>query len=246
MGVTADTTPRSDAAAPAVSRGRRAAAAVLALALAVPLLGLAAPRMMAALGALPHKAVVDAVKRRQPVGSAALEQAWAGLGAVPFAELYPEIRLDRSLIGLNLLALPDVAPERAAAIRAASIADLRGALADQPLSPFAWLRLAHLQLPVDQAAALAALRLSTTLAVYEPRLFFSRLDLWFRLWPRLTDDDRRLVERQLVLAWRDDPAALSRLAQRHRMLFAVRRLLERAVPDPAELDSHFPVPVRRD
>ncbi len=107
---------------------------------------------------------------------------------------------------------------------------LRAGLALAPSNPFAWTRMAY----IDMAAAggpspsmARKLRMAITLAPYDRRLVFPRLRLSFIAWPQFEKTDRPMIIDQTLFAWRLDAYRLTKMAADQGRIGLVRAALFR-------------------
>ena len=208
MADTAATTPTETAGG---RPPRRLGAALVAASLAVMLLWLALPRLAAALLAVPGQAVVHDLLAGQQPPVADLENAARALATARAWAADGGYDLDRGLVLLRHSQQAATLAEAARLKAASRAATVRG-LAEAPVQPSAWLRLANLrQQDGDAIGAGRALRLSLLTGPMVPAILPDRLRLAFALWPMLDDDTRALVPHQIRLAWVLAPAFLSSL-----------------------------------
>lgn len=206
MGITAaimDDTPTTTANEPPPRRLPRrswsglAVGAVLGLGLTV----LGAPRLAASLAALDAAAVLPAARGGQPVSSADLTAAAAGLERAAHWVTDGGLTTDRGYLLLAAAEQAQSEDERARLLTAAEQATAAG-LALAPGQPSAWARLAYLRWRRgDGPAAAAALRLSFLSGATTPPLMESRLALAVELLAHFDADTRALLERQARLFW---------------------------------------------
>ena len=218
--------------------------ALLTLPLAALLLYLGGRHFASALLEARHQETVAAVERGARPPSSRLEAAIGDLRSALEWRESRETHLHLALLQQALSEEPerDEATRRLARERA--IAHLRAGLAEAPMAPMAWSRLAALLLADHQPdEALLALRLSTLIAPYAPEQLWWRLSLWLRLQRQLAADDHPMLRRQLLLAFDREPARLSALASRHAALYRVRGALSAAGVAAERLDAHFPIPL---
>ncbi len=83
-----------------------------------------------------------------------------------------------------------------------------------PSSPFAWTRLAYIDLVLNGLSPSVAreLRMALTVAPFSPRLLFPRLQLVFVSWSQFDRSDRAVILDQIRLAWGVNPKRLTRIA----------------------------------
>lgn len=184
---------------------------LLAIGLAVVLMGLGVPRLVAAVLAVPGQETATGVRGDDrpsaevlAESALALERAhgWVGEGGYD---------LDRGLVLLRAseLAATDGEADR---WRAASRDATARGLAASPVRAGGWLRLAFLRRQGgDDPGAARALRLSLLTGPVVPEVTGYRLRMAMALWPHLDRDTRHLVQRQIRLAWVIAPTSLSTL-----------------------------------
>ena len=184
---------------------RKWLAVVVALACATGVLYLSIPRTVAAFLALPGNPVFSRVQRGEPVLLEDVQtlaasrhrvvvwadwpSAWSELAyaehEIAYRQRQTDGRLEPRLV------------ERA-------LAATEHALAHSPSESEGWGRLALLRYvmagPTDAAGKAFAMALLT--GPVRPKQVGYRLDLAFRLWPRLSSDDRDLVARFARISWR--------------------------------------------
>lgn len=178
---------------------------LVALGSAVGLLYLSIPRTVAAFLALPGNSVFAHVQRGDKVSLADVRKLatsrrkalkwvdsprdWAELG-------YAEHEIAYRLRGQDGRLAPKLVDR--------ALAATEHALARAPLDSESWSRLAALHYiiagPTDAAAKAFGMALLT--GPVRPKQVGYRLDLAFRLWPRLTPDERDLVARYAYISWR--------------------------------------------
>ena len=232
--------------APARVSRRRWPAVVVALGSAAGLLYLSIPRTVAAFFALPGDSVFEHVQRGEAVslkdiGTLATSRqravlwadwprAWSDLGyaehEIAYRERAADGRLDPKLV------------DRA-------VAATEQALARAPLDSEAWGRLALLRYvtagPTDSAAKAFGMALLT--GPVRPKQVGYRLDLAFRLWQRLSPDDRNLVARYARISWRYAYDQILDTANTPVRLGIMRAIY---APDPSILASFEALLVRRE
>jgi len=111
-----------------------------------------------------------------------------------------------------------LATERPAGIDKAeldnALNDLTTGLKHAPANAIGWAALAQAQLAADDSAkAHAALTTSLLLDEHDPQLALWRCALGLALWDKLSQDDRRLWNAQVAMAWDRDPQGLVALAR---------------------------------
>lgn len=196
--------------------------------MAVALVSLAAPRMMAGIVAGPFDDTMRSLGRGQiqpdsrwlRLAEASREHAlaWYGtarfesdLGALHYAEALGVPRGDQARLDLVAQALTHD----------------RRAIALAPSQPFAWTRIAQGRLEHEGAGAdiAAPLAMSYRTAPADPRLLMTRLEIALAVWDRLPDEVRAQTSRQIVLAMDWYPRQLVDLAARRYRQAVVREAL---------------------
>jgi hypothetical protein len=200
--------------------------ACLAVVLGVLILGLAIPRLYAAVMLLPGDAVVWEALSGMPVTVEALAAAadsrrsagWLSGGEV-------ETELGTILLR-HARASGYRKPEGRASLEAAAIA-LRGGLAGSPANPFAWWRLARIEDLLDESPErfADALGMSYLTGGHEQLLYLPRLTLGFRNWEELDDETRRMSEMQIRRAWIEMPDRFFTFAVKRRATGIVEHAL---------------------
>jgi hypothetical protein len=201
---------------------------LIAAAIAVALVALAVPRLLAGAISGPFDDTVRALGRGDPVSDDALLLALGSrLRAIA---LIGDARYHADVAALRFadyLANPEQSWRLDLAIAAH-----RDALDRAPAQPFLWSRLALAEMLRDgyRPAVGEALRLSLATGRHEPRLLMPRLELAFTVWPLLPDALRAELAQQVVLAMRWQPQALVAATRRYHRLAEVRDALV-ASPD---------------
>ncbi len=249
MAATANTIRNSSARSASGGRPARGAAWLAAAGcalVALAAIGLALPRFLAAVAALPGDPAVERLYEgeaiERPVLQALVESRRQALARAESGEHWHELAL---ALLYRAQGLPDAeGPDRLADLLASRAAFWQ-ALRQQPLDSHAWLRLAYNEAVLGrlQAAATALLGAIQT-APFQPDQFASRIVLGLQLWDALSADGRDLWAQQVRLAWRHDVTTTKRVLAgleartdyRGRLLDALA-----AVPDAAAwLRRHDP------
>jgi hypothetical protein len=230
---------------PAHLRRRKWLGVGIALASAAGLLYLSVPRTVAAFLALPGDRVFERVQRGETVSLAEVQtlaesrrravrwadwpSAWSDLG---YAE--HEIAYRRSRDSGHI--------EPALIDRA--LAATQQALAHAPLESEGWGRLALLRYVSrgETEAAAKAFGMALLTGPVRPKQVSYRLDLAFRLWPRLSSDDRALVARYARTSWRYAYEQIVATADTPARIGIMRAIY---APDPAILTSFEALLARR-
>ena len=205
----------------------RLTVAAVSLALGSLILGLALPRIVAELVALPGNRIEASVQQgRLPrdaelavlIRSRVRSLAWLVSGRTEMQLAVAELLATRGDLGGG---------EGNRSRRAQAEAMLRASLARAPAEPYGWVRLAHLSLiegePPRQVVPLLEMSLRT--APVEPPLTFARLELCLVEWNHFGNAAEPRLEAQLRLAWAQAPDALVRLARATGRVDLLRRAL---------------------
>ncbi len=164
------------------------------------LLGLAAPRVIAAALALPSRSVLWDLYSGVEVPVERIRAAEAALAAAGRWSASGELELDRGFLLLRAAVRTPV-DGAAPLYEAAERATVDG-LALAPGNPGAWLRLAWLrERRGDMAGAVAALRMSFLTGSFEPVIMVDRLTLALRLRPYMDAEMEALLRRQIRQTW---------------------------------------------
>ncbi len=175
----------------------------LSLVAGASLIGLGAPRMIAAFVMFPSGPVIKKIQALQPAEPEELETLIAsqkrGLSWSESGSMWMDLGLAQSLLAKKK---KHDSPERIQLVDDA-ILSLRTGLEMSPLSPFAWMRLASVELlkAGPSPAAMSAFRLGLNMAPYEPYLAIARIYMGMALWSDLQPDERRLILQQARYAW---------------------------------------------
>lgn len=203
----------------------------MALAVALALVWLASPRVVAAFAALPVSPVIAELRAGGHIDSrylriaaesqeSALEWIDDGRGLGWLGLLTFLLAQDRGFDGEGRAFLDE------------SVAAHRRGLAVSPAQTYAWLRLAHAELvregPGPRLGPL--IELSIVTAPYNYALVFRRLELCFMAWRQLDDRMRAVVAKQVRFAARYKPRRLAKLAKQRYATSIVRAALA-DVPD---------------
>lgn len=95
-----------------------------------------------------------------------------------------------------------------------------------PISPFAWQRLANLELYSEHFdEALEAWRTARALATHEPFLLYSRIRIGTGLYAKMSPEDRELLRFDINTAYTKNRGQLKRFAQEAKLLEWVKFLL---------------------
>ena len=211
--------------------------AILAFALGAVLVGLAAPRLLAAVAGLPARPVITELRAGMTLdphflGIAAKSQA-ASLGWVESGRGWAEL----GLIKFVLARRDGFSSDDAKALVTESISAHRDGLSLSPAQSYVWARLAHIELlrtgPTRRLGPLLALSMIT--APYEYKLVFFRLELCFLVWRQLDNRVRSLVAEQIRFAATYRVKRLAELAKQRYALGMVRA----ALVDVPELRRRF-------
>jgi hypothetical protein len=193
--------------------------AMLAIAAALALLGLAAPRLQATLVYLPVDTALDRYFRENVIPGAQL----AALRARAEAAIahHPHYRYFDGLSQLNYLEALHAADKpwlRRPALNRSLDAGLE-AVARAPAKPRTWLRIARIRaaLGSSPAAVVDALTLSILTGRFEPTLLLPRLELGLLYAGVLDEESRALLSDQALLAWRTQERAFRRALDEGRL-----------------------------
>lgn len=188
--------------------------ACLAVAIGGAILALAVPRLGGALWLTLRDPVMAAIQSGTPVSTAELR------GLVASRELALEWVDDGKAHADVAAALTSLAAGEAPGSAAArellgrAIGAMAAALARAPADPRGWLRLAYLATMLDGPTprAARALQLSVRTGPYDtPEFLTLRLRLGLLHWPLFEPAERRRIEAQIRLLWREAPGTLVRL-----------------------------------
>lgn len=211
----------------------------MALAIAVPLISLAVPRVVADLASRRGSDVLTRLQNQEAISAGDLDtfmrateraRAWVDSGS------YAAHLGMAQLLAADRLATTD--PGARAALTAA-VAVLRDGLTKAPGDPYAWVRLAYAEARLNgwTPQAVSALRLALVTATHEPRLLWSRLHLSLLAWPHMSAADREIILHQVRLGWRESPDKLVRLATDLKQQAVVRDALARNRDDLRRFDA---------
>ncbi len=211
--------PAQPISAPAASAGELRRARLLSLlliALAGGALWLAVPRFAAGVASAPFGDVLAAL---DTAGVAATERAERGYRRALRWQRHPQIEADLGALSLGEARRETLADhgEAARVLLAESAALHRASLAQSPLQPYAWTRLAQTEIALEAPQqAVAALRMALDSGPMEPALVVARLSLSFVLWNDLDDGLRTRMAGQIRHAAKLYPMALARIAVQRR------------------------------
>lgn len=181
--------------------------------LAVALLVLAVPRLLAAVTLLPAAPTMDRLQSLEPVGTHKIERLIRNqrraLVWQPNGRTWTDLGLAQLLIAERL---PEGDPRSRARFDDARRALVEG-LSAAPANPFAWSRLAYAHAVLDgwTPRATAALRMAFITGPFEPRLLWPRLRLSLSAWPNIPLEDQDIVLQQIRQGWAADPESLTAL-----------------------------------
>lgn len=211
--------PAQPMSAPPVSAGevRRARLmSLLLLALGGCALWLAVPRFAAGVASAPFG---DIMATLDTAGIAATERAERGYRRALMWQHNPQAEADLGALSLGAARRETQADhgEAARALLADSAELHRASLAQSPLQPYAWTRLAQAEIALDEPQqAVAALRMALDTGAMEPGLVVARLSLAFVLWNDLDEELRARMSGQIRRAAKLYPLALARVAIQRR------------------------------
>lgn len=177
--------------------------ALLALAVALPLVAAAAPRLVAGLLIDRHEIVFYNLEQGRERN--AYPRLWSAIAGYQSALRWSEDSLLRQRLAQLYLAVsrdPSLEPSRRALLLGRSIENQRAALARAPSDSYAWTQLALALFSTEgiTPAFEEAFRRSIATGPHAPALAGSRALLGLRAWPRLSEASRALVADQLALA----------------------------------------------
>ncbi|WP_085122788.1 hypothetical protein [Tistlia consotensis] len=211
------------------------------------IVGLAVPRTVGHLLALPGDPIADAIRIDGPVDAVELdrlvESRRAALAWIGEAALWQELG---SAHYLRAQALPlDEAQARLGELAAARDA-LTRALEARPLDSHGWMRLALVELLLlHRDAAARALETSIESAPAQRDQLDGRIRLGLLLWDRLSDAGHDLWQQQVRLRWRSDGAATGQLIKRLRNVPRFRAALASEPGGDAWMDALVASPAFR-
>ncbi len=194
--------------------------------------GLAMPRLVAAVILLPGDAIVWEIRHGLPVAAEELGiAADTRRTARRLSDGKLELELGRILLRIGRTR-EFTGSDGSTALDEAEVV-LRDGLAASPADAYAWIRLARTKAllgePPERFAG--ALEMSYLAGRHEPLLYLPRLSLAFGYWDRLDDETRRMSEWQIRQAWKEMPDELFELATTHRATVIVARALRRSPDD---------------
>lgn len=181
------------------------------MALGLLLIAMAAPRLAAGLIVAPHVATLQQLAAGRGVEGAAL--AAAARDYEDALAWHDEAGFAAELAGLNYALARGVGAgsEAGRAFLERGVAAARRALARSPAQPYTWLQLA-LALEILEGSgerSTAALVQSLRRGPYQPRIALPRAVMALRAWSLLDPEARDLANLQILLAARQNPAALA-------------------------------------
>lgn len=204
---------------------------VIGLLLGALVLGLAAPRTIAAFHLLPGDPVRDAVRAGHTVSTDDLRALISNRNDALGGLSSPRIQGDLGVAYLELAKRQGIAGDTGGRHLNDGLRALEAGLLLSPTDPYAWARLAFVRIknggPADDAKT--ALFLSFLTGPYEKRLTISRIQYAILLWHRLSADERTQIFDQISWAERSGyRRALVGMAKRNRkaeaaIFFAVAR-----------------------
>ncbi len=183
------------------------------LALAATLITLSVPRVMAAFNSFSSGPILDKIQFRKDVGPQKLrvliDSQIRGLKWMKTSRRWTDLGQAEIL----LANMTKKRKERRKLYFEAEAALQRG-LAISPSNPFAWTRLAYIDLALNgvSPSVVRKLRMALTAAPFSPRLLFPRLQLILVTWSQFDRSDRALILDQIRLAWRFNPRRLTKAA----------------------------------
>ncbi len=208
------------------------------LVLAAALIWLSVPRLMAAFNSFSSGPVLDRIQSRKDVGPEKLrlliESQKRGLKWMETSRRWTDLGQAKFLLATS----SRDREERRKLYSEAGDA-LRKGLAISPSSPFAWTRLAYIDLALNGVSqnTVQNLRMALTVAPFSPRLLFPRLQLILLSWSRFDRSDRALILDQIRLAWRFNPRRLAKMAVDLRRTGLVKAALFRTPDDYSKFET---------
>ena len=205
----------------------RLIAVLVAFLIALPVIAMATPRLVAGVITGPFDETVREIGRGETVSRTDLRIARAS--RISALRWYEPARFESDLGVLNYTIARQ--QERGSElhrklVEGAIEADL-AAISLAPTAAYSWLRLAQAHIERDGRAADIApyLRMSYAMARYDPRVVLTRLDIALLFWNDLPDDVKRDTDDQIRLAMKWFPTDLVRYTRARHRLSQVRAAL---------------------
>lgn len=206
--------------------------------LAVALLALAVPRLVAAITLLPSAHALDRLQSMRPVPTYNIERLIRSqrraLVWQPSGRTWTDLGLAQLLLAERS---PDDDARAMARFEDAHRALVEG-LSTAPANPFAWSRLAYAEAVLDgwTPQAIASLRMAFITGPFEPRLLWPRLRLSLSAWPVIPLEDQEMVLQQLRQGWEADPEAFAALVTRMDRVDIAKLALANSAADLRDLE----------
>lgn len=217
----------------------RNAAAFLALAGGAALLTSAVPRTIAGFSMLPGDPVLEAIRLGEQVSVSELEllasSRQAGLAWIESGRGWTDLGLAQ----LRRVKNAGTWTAEGQRLLDESASSLRHGLALAPANPFAWARLAYVELVRGgpSKTVVEALKMSMSTGTHEPHLLFSRLNLCLKVWRQFDEEGRALVAQQIRFAEKKSRTKLARLAKKWNASRIVANALEDAPKDETDFNK---------
>jgi len=199
------------------------------------MLYLAAPRTIAAFIMLSENETLEQIRARQPVRVSDLkefiESRREALPWINSGHVWSEMALAQLLLAEQET---DADGGRNLTLVREALSSLENGLAQAPLDPHAWTRLAYARYLVDGPSPelVSTLKMSIFAGPHEPRLVFLRLRLCLAAWDFFPEAERDLVYRQARFAWGISHRKLVDIADAAERPGVIRMALAQ---DPSEL-----------
>jgi hypothetical protein len=217
----------------------QAATIGLGAVLCAAILYLGAPSLVASVLLFPGNRPLQALQNEQVPSTPELDAIISSRTAAMRWSNDGRLWTDRSLAHLTLAEVhaKDKRPDPAELELARQ--DIEAGLALEPISPYAWARLAYIRfLQMGSSPGVAsALRLSFLTGPFEREMTFPRLRLALAIYSNFSSEERELARRQIRFAWllsRDDVVDLAIQSQR---ILVFRLALVNQPQDLAIFDS---------
>lgn len=224
----------------------RGAAIVLSFAIAVPLLVIAVPRLIAEIFLVPARITLEELRQGAPASDAELEEAARSLAqGLRFAPGNGRLYTDRAWILLLQAERAGFASAQGQALLARATEELKNGLAVDPANGFGWARLAMAQLTAAGTmtpAIRAALDMSYATTPFEPNLMRLRAELAFIHYDEFDPSLRTRARRDIAFLWSrtwDDQKVIINLACRNNRAFLIAEALREDKKKLAEFDRLY-------
>tara|TARA_R110002110_G_scaffold415612_6_gene652154 strand:+ start:186034 stop:186726 length:693 start_codon:yes stop_codon:yes gene_type:complete len=205
----------------------RLTATLIAFFIAIPLIAMAVPRLAAGILTAPFDETVREIARGETVSRSDLRFARASRLSALDWYAFSRFEADLGILNYTLARMAERGTDtHRKLIEGAIEADLR-AISLAPTAAYSWLRLAQAQIERDGRAADISpyLRMSYSMARYDPRVVLTRLDIALLFWNDLPEDLKRDTDEQIRLAMKWFPRELVRYARARNRLSQVRAAL---------------------